>query len=44
MVFKIALYLVLEKKMYFYFSRKYFEAVGSYENDFQEMSMFNELG
>ena len=41
----MALYLVLEKNNVFLLSiGTYFEVVWSYENEFQEMIIFNELG
>ena len=41
----MALYLVLEKKNIFLISiGTYFEVVWSYENEFQEIIIFNELG
>ena len=45
MVFKMALYLVLEKKgnIFLLSIGTYFEVVRSYENDFQEIIIFNEL-
>ena len=46
MVFKIALFLVLEKKksIFLFSVVKYFEVVWSYENDFKEIIIFNVLG
>ena len=40
----MALYLVLEKNVFLLSVGKYFEVVWSYENDFQEIITFNELG
>ena len=42
----MALYLVLEKKrnVFFLSIGTYFEVVWSYENEFQEIIIFNELG
>ena len=44
MVFKMALYLVLEKNVFLLSIGTYFEVVLGYENEFQEMIIFNELG
>ena len=45
MVFKMALYLVLEKKKHiFTFYRYIFGGCMNDENEFQEMIIFNELG
>ena len=42
----MALYLVLEKKrnVFLLFIGTYFEVVWSYENEFQEIIIFNKLG
>ena len=45
MVFKMALYLALEKKKcIFTFCKKIFEGCLKLQNEFREMIIFNELG